>query len=41
LFDTFAKQVKDLLNLDIKAVGVIKVDEVYSTAPPNPGVKLA
>jgi len=41
LFDTFAKQVKEMLKLDIRAVGVIKVDEVYSAAPPNPGTKLA
>ena len=41
LFDTFAKQVKDMLKLDIKAVGILKVDEVYSAAPPNPGAKIA
>jgi len=41
LFDNFAEQVKKMLNLDIRAVGVIKVDEVYSVAPPNPGAKLA
>jgi predicted pyridoxine 5'-phosphate oxidase superfamily flavin-nucleotide-binding protein len=41
LFDNFAKVVKEKLNLDIKAVGVIKVDEVYSAGPPNPGEKLA
>ena len=41
VFDTFAKAVKDMLNLDIKALGVIKVDEVYSAAPPNPGAKIA
>ena len=41
LFDTFAKQIKELLNLDIRAVGVIKVDEVYSAGPPNAGAKLA
>jgi len=41
LFDNFAKQVKQMLNLDIRAVGMIKVDEVYSAAPPNPGAKLA
>ena len=41
VFDNFAKAVKEMLNLDIKAVGVIKVDEVYSTAPPNPGAKIA
>lgn len=41
VFDTFAKAVKEMLGLDIKAVGLIKVDEVYSTAPPNPGTKIA
>jgi len=41
LFDTFAKQVKEMLNLDIKAVGVIKVDEVYAAGVPSPGAKLA
>ncbi len=41
LFDNFAQQVKQMLNLDIKAVGVIKIDEVYSAAPPNPGAKIA
>ena len=41
LFDNFAQEVKKMLNLDIRAVGVIKVDEVYSAAPPNPGAKLA
>ncbi|MFC1937167.1 hypothetical protein ACFLWY_01255 [Chloroflexota bacterium] len=41
LFDAFAGQVKQMLNLDIKAVGVIKVDGVYSAAPPNAGAKLA
>ena len=41
LFENFAKKVKEQIKLDIKAVGVIKVDEVYSAAPPNPGAKLA
>ena len=41
LFDSFAGEVKKMLNLDITAVGVIKVDEVYSAAPPNAGAKLA
>jgi len=41
LFDSFAKQIKEMLNLDIKAVGVIKVDEVYSAGVPNPGAKMA
>jgi predicted pyridoxine 5'-phosphate oxidase superfamily flavin-nucleotide-binding protein len=41
LFDNIAKAVKGALGLDIKAVGVIKVDEVYSAAPPNPGAKIA
>ena len=41
LYDNFAQKVKELLNLDIKSVGVIKVDEVYATGVPNPGAKLA
>ena len=41
LFDSFAKQIKEQLKLDIKAVGVIRVDEVYSTGVPNPGAKIA
>jgi len=41
LFDNVAKGVKAALGLDIRAVGVIKVDEVYSAGPPNPGAKIA
>ncbi|MFC1919535.1 pyridoxamine 5'-phosphate oxidase family protein, partial [Chloroflexota bacterium] len=41
LFDTVAKLTKEAVKLDIKAVGVIKVDEVYSAGPPNPGARLA
>jgi predicted pyridoxine 5'-phosphate oxidase superfamily flavin-nucleotide-binding protein len=41
MFDKFAQRVKELLNMDIKAVGVIKVDEVYATGVPKPGAKLA
>jgi predicted pyridoxine 5'-phosphate oxidase superfamily flavin-nucleotide-binding protein len=41
LFDTFAQKVKELLKLDIRAVGVIKVDEVYAAGVPKPGAKLA
>ena len=41
LFDTFAKQVKEQLNLDIRAVGVLKVEEVYSAGPPDPGARIA
>ena len=41
LFDTFAKLVKEALKLDIRAVGTIKVDEVYQSGPPKPGAKLA
>ena len=41
LFDTFAKQIKEMLKTEIRAIGLIKVDEVYSAAPPKPGTKLA
>lgn len=41
LFDTFAQQVKQLLNLDVRAVGTIKVNEVYAAGVPAPGTKMA
>ncbi|MEI9479029.1 MAG: pyridoxamine 5'-phosphate oxidase family protein, partial [Deltaproteobacteria bacterium] len=40
-FDRFAKEVKEKMKLDIKAVGTIRVDEVYAVAPPEPGEKIA
>ena len=41
LFDRFAKEVKEKIKLDIRAVGTIRVDEVYAVAPPNSGKKIA
>src|SRR4030066_1344899 len=41
LFDRFAKEVKEKIKLDIRAVGSIRVDEVYAVAPPDPGKKIA
>jgi hypothetical protein len=41
LFDRFAREVKARIKLSIKAVGTIKVEEVYSVAPPQPGKKIA
>jgi len=41
LFDRFAKEIKERINLNIKAVGTIKVDEVYGVAPPQTGKKIA
>jgi predicted pyridoxine 5'-phosphate oxidase superfamily flavin-nucleotide-binding protein len=41
LFDRFAKEIKERIKLDIKAVGTIRVDEVYAVAPPEPGKKIA
>jgi len=41
LYDNFAAEVKKALKMDTKAVGVIKVDEVYSVGPPRTGEKLA
>ena len=41
LFDRFAKTVKEKVKLDIKAVGTIRVDEVYAVATPEPGKKIA
>ena len=39
LFDKFAKEVKERINVDIRAVGPIRVDEIYAVAPPEPGRK--
>ena len=41
IFDRFAKEVKEKIKLDIKAVGTIRVDEIYAVAPPEPGKKIA
>ena len=41
LFEGFAKTVKEKIKLDIRAVGTIRVDEVYAVAPPEPGKKIA
>ena len=41
IFDRFAKAVKEKIKRDIKAVGTIRVDEVYAVAPPDPGKKIA
>ncbi|MFC2017854.1 pyridoxamine 5'-phosphate oxidase family protein [Chloroflexota bacterium] len=41
IFDTLSNRVKQALNLDIRSVGIIRVDEIYSAAPPNPGARLA
>ena len=35
------KEIKKRLKMDIKGVGTIKVEEVYSVAPPHPGKKIA
>jgi hypothetical protein len=42
LFEKMAKQVKEMLKLDIKGVGTIKVEEVYNVSPgPDAGKKIA
>jgi len=41
LFNKFAKEIKERIKLDIKAVGTIKVDEIYAVAPPQAGKKIA
>ena len=35
------KEIKERIKLDIKAVGTIKVDEIYAVAPPQAGKKIA
>ena len=41
LFDGFAREVKEKIKLDIRAVGTIRVDEIYAVAPPEAGKKIA
>lgn len=41
VFDQFAKVLKEATGLDIKGVGMIKVAEVYSCSPMEPGKRLA
>jgi len=41
LFNSFAREIKEKINLDIRAVGTIRVDEIYAVAPPEPGKKIA
>jgi len=41
IFDRYAKQVKEQINMDIMSVGVIKVDSVFTHCLPEPGVQLA
>jgi hypothetical protein len=41
LFNRFSKEVRERINMTIRAVGTIKVDEVYAVAPPQPGKKIA
>jgi hypothetical protein len=41
LFDRFAKGVEERIRLDTRAIGTIRVDEVYVVAPPEPGKKIA
>lgn len=41
LFNSFAREIKEKINLDIRAVGTIRVDEIYAVAPPEAGKKIA
>jgi len=41
LFNRFAKEIKEKMKMNVKAVGTIRVDEVYAVAPPQPGKKIA
>ncbi|MFA5628671.1 MAG: pyridoxamine 5'-phosphate oxidase family protein [Dehalococcoidales bacterium] len=41
IFDTYAKHVKEQINMDIVSVGVIKVDSVFTHCLPEPGVQIA
>lgn len=41
LFNRFAKEIKERIKMNVKAVGTIRVDEIYAVAPPQPGKKVA
>jgi len=41
LFNRFAKEIKEKMKMNVKAVGTIRVDEVYAVASPQPGKKIA
>ena len=41
LFEKLSEQIKQTLKFDVRSVGVIRVEEVYSAAPPNPGVRIS
>ncbi|MGD6807657.1 MAG: pyridoxamine 5'-phosphate oxidase family protein [Candidatus Bathyarchaeia archaeon] len=41
LFDNFSENVKKAMNMQIKSVGLIKVDAVYSASPGQDSKKLA
>jgi len=41
IFDKFAETVKELLNIEINGVAIIKVEEVYSVGAPDFGKKIA
>jgi hypothetical protein len=41
LFDRFAREVKERIKRDIRAVGTIRVDEVYAVVAPEPGKRIA
>jgi len=41
LFDFFAKEIRERLRMEIRGVGIIKVEEVYSVAPPSAGKRIA
>jgi len=41
LFDFFAKEIKERLRMEIRGVGIIKVEEIYGVAPPSAGKRIA
>jgi len=41
IFENFSKKVKEAMNLQIKSVGLIKIDAVYSASPGQDSKKLA
>jgi predicted pyridoxine 5'-phosphate oxidase superfamily flavin-nucleotide-binding protein len=41
IYDSYAKRVKERINMNIPAVGIIKVDSIFALGPPEPGLQIA
>jgi hypothetical protein len=40
MFDVYARRIKEQLNIDIPAVGIIRADAIFALGPPEPGLQI-